>query len=199
MKPSIGADVRQQLEATVKSQRFHLFAQYVVLSLVLVILLIVLIRERTVITPLGGRRAYEVGADYGDKNYLLDMSEYVLSNLGNVTPENIDHNNSILLKLADPEGRPELKTQLDAAAIKVKKDGISTVWAPEKEEISLDDKRVITKGRLITYIADKRTSNLEKTYVVEFKISWSGHAYLVKAAELVKDPITGKPAEQPSS
>jgi conjugal transfer pilus assembly protein TraE len=88
-----------------------------------------------------------------------------------------------------------LKTALDAAAMRLKQERVTTIWVPRKEEVSEQDKRVKVSGKLKTFIADKLTSEREKDYLVEFTITTSGRLYVSKIEEIVKrDPSANKPA-----
>ena len=141
------------------------------------------------------KRPYEIGSNYANKDYLLDMAGYVLSTVLTVTPETVDYNNKVILKMADPDGYAGLKTALDAAAMRLKQERVTTIWVPRKEEVSEQDKRVKVSGKLKTFIADKLTSEREKDYLVEFTITTSGRLYVSKIEEIVKrDPSANKPA-----
>ena len=155
----------------------------------------VVVRDTTKIVPPEVKRPYEIGSNYANKDYLLDMAGYVLGTVLTVTPETVDYNNKVILKMADPDGYAGLKTALDAAALRLKQERVTTIWVPRKEEVSEQDKRVKVSGKLKTFIADKLTSEREKDYLVEFTITTSGRLYVSKIEEIVKrDPSANKPA-----
>ena len=143
----------------------------------------------------GTERDWQVTA-YGNATEHLDyMAGYVLGTVLTVTPETVDYNNKVILKMADPDGYAGLKTALDAAALRLKQERVTTIWVPRKEEVSEQDKRVKVSGKLKTFIADKLTSEREKDYLVEFTITTSGRLYVSKIEEIVKrDPSANKPA-----
>lgn len=157
------------------------------------LLIFVLFRETTHIVPPMVKRPYELGANYASKDYLADMADYVLSEVLTATPDNIDHNIKTILKMAHPDGYPVLKTALDAAALRMKQERVTTIWVPRMEEVAERDLRVIVRGKLKTYIADKLTSERDKDYVVEFTVTSSGRLYVSKIEEIVKRD-TSKPA-----
>lgn len=154
----------------------------------------VVMRERTLIVPAEIKRPYEMGANYASKDYLLDMAGYVLGMVLTVTPETADYNNKVILKMAAPDGYPALKTALDAAALRLRQERVTTIWVPRKEEVSEQDKRVKVSGKLKTYIADKLTSERDKDYIVEFIVTISGRLYVSKIEEIVKRDLA-KPAD----
>ena len=116
---------------------------------------------------------------------LLDMAGYVLGTVLTVTPESVDYNNRVILKMTDPDGYAGLKTALDAAALRLKQERVTTIWVPRKEEVSERDKRVKVSGKLKTYIADKLTSERDKDYLVEFSVTTSGRLYVSKIEEFL--------------
>jgi conjugal transfer pilus assembly protein TraE len=142
------------------------------------------------IVPPEVKRPYEIGSNFGNKEYLADMANYVLSTVLTVSPDSVDFNNKVILKMTDPDGYGKLKSDLEAAALRLRRDRVSTVWVARKEEISEREKRVKIAGRLKTYIADVLTSDREKEYIVEFSITSSGRLYVLKVQEVVKpDPV----------
>jgi conjugal transfer pilus assembly protein TraE len=149
----------------------------------------------TVIVPPEVKRPYEIGSNYGNKDYLADIANYVLQTILTVTPDSVDFNNKVILKMTDPDGYPKLRADLDGAALRMKHEKVTTVWIPQKEEISEPDKRVKVKGRLKTFIADVLTSEREKEYAVEFNITSSGRLYVLNVKEVVK-PDPARPAGQ---
>ena len=151
----------------------------------------VLLKDNVKIIPPEVRRPYEIGANHANKDYLLDMAGYVLGTIMTVTPDNVDHNNKVILKMADPSGYGDLKTALDAAAIRMKKERVTTIWVPRKEEVSERSMQVKVTGNLKTYIADKLTSEREKVFLVQFISTISGRLYVAKVQEIVK-PDPGK-------
>lgn len=154
--------------------------------------------EKTLVVPPEVRRPYEIGADYASKDYLLDMAGYVLDKVLTVTPETVDYNNKIILKMAHPDGYPTLKTALDAASIRIKQERVTTVWIPRNEKVNERAKTVEISGQMKTFIADKLTSQRDKSYLVEFTITTSGRLYVSKIEEIIKrDSAAAKPAVQP--
>lgn len=146
----------------------------------------IVLRDTTRIVPPEIRRPYVIGSGTANKDYLLDMTDYVISKILTVTPEIVDYNNDVILKITHPDGYPALKTALDAAAKRIKEERITTVWVPRIEDVSEDELRVKVSGKLKTYIADKLTSERDKDYIVEFTVTSSGRLYVSKVEEIVK-------------
>ncbi len=144
------------------------------------------VNSTVVILPPEVKRPYEIGSNFGNKEYLGDMANYVLQTVLTVSAESTDFNNKVILKMTDPDGYAKLKTELEASSIRLKRDRITTVWIPRKEEISERDHKVKVSGHLKTYISDVLTSDREKDYLVEFSITSSGRLYVTKIQEIVK-------------
>ena len=195
MKPVTANNERDILKGQVT------FQQNVIYSLIGVSFALVVgwgwtvMNQVTVIVPPEVKRPYEIGSNYGNKEYLADIANYVLQTILTVTPDSVDFNNKVILKMTDPDGYPKLRADLDAAALRMKRERVTTVWIPQKEEISETDKRVKVKGRLKTFIADVLTSERDKEYSVEFNITSSGRLYVLNVKEVVK-PDSAKPAGQ---
>ena len=189
MAPEQATNERDRLQSQVRFLRAANAGQLAVLLLLVLLLGFVVLRDTTKIVPTEIRRPYEIGANYANKDYLLDMAGYVLGTVLTVTPESVDYNNRVILRMADPDGYAGLKTALDAAALRLKQERVTTIWVPRKEEVSERDKRVKVSGKLKTYIADKLTSERDKDYLVEFSVTTSGRLYVSKIEEFLgRDP-----------
>jgi conjugal transfer pilus assembly protein TraE len=83
---------------------------------------------------------------------------------------------------------------LDAAALRVKQDRVTTVWIPRNEKVNERAMTVEVSGQLKTFITDKLTSQLDKAYLVQFSVTTSGRLYVLKVEEVVKRDSAAKPA-----
>lgn len=185
MTPTNHINELQKLKSQVSFLRVSSLSLSLILLIGVLLLGFVISRDTTKIVPVEVRRPYEMGANYANKDYLLDMTGYVLDRILTVTPETVDYNNRTILKITDPDGYAELKTALDSASARLKQEKITTIWVPRTEEIQERAMKVKVKGRLKTYIADKLTSERDKEYSVEFQITISGRLYVTKIQEVV--------------
>jgi conjugal transfer pilus assembly protein TraE len=186
MSPHTAQNERDTLKVQVRFHRMMNMGLLAVLFLQLLLLGFVVLRNTTRIVPPEIKRPYEIGANYANKDYLLDMANYVLDKVLTVTPEAVEYNNGVILKMTHPDGHPTLQTVLDTAAQHIKRDHITTIWMPHKEEVSASTKQVRVSGKLKTYIADKLTSEREKEYLVQFIVTLSGRLYVLKIEEIIK-------------
>ena len=186
MSPNNAANERLLLHSQVRFLRVVVVALSVVLAITLILLGLVVFRETTRIVPPEVRRPYEIGANYANRDYLSDMAEYVLDKVLTVTPASVSYNNNVILKLTHPDGYGPLKAYLDAAALRIKKEQISTIWVPRNEQVNESDKTVKISGTYKTFIADKLVSERQKEYLVQFVMTSSGRLYVSKIDEVVK-------------
>ncbi len=186
MSPEIAQNERDTLKAHVRLHRRFNAGLLALLFVQLLLLGFVVMREKTRIVPPEIKRPYEIGAHHTNKDYLLDMTNYVLDKVLTVTPENVDYNNRVILKMTHPDGHAHLQTVLDAAAQQLKKDHITTIWVPHNEAIQLSSMQVRVSGKLKTFIADKLTSERDKEYLVQFHLTVSGRLYVLTIKEIIK-------------
>ena len=147
----------------------------------------VLFRDNVIIVPPVVREEYAIGAETSQK-YLVDMAEYVVTTLRTINKDNVDYNNKIILKMVDDDTLPSLRKTLDAQAVRIKKEDITSVWSGSTAEPSIVGKNtVILSGRLRTYYSDKLVSNESKEYKVEFGLSGLGKIYVKKVEEVKPD------------
>lgn len=193
MKPENANNERDILKGQVAFQRNVI---YVELAICLTLVFgwgYTVMNQVTVVVPPEVKRPYEVGSNFGNKEYLADMANYVLQSILTVTPDSVDFNNKVILRMTDPDGYGRLRADLEAAAVRMKKERVTTVWIPQREEISESEHRVKVKGRLKTFIADVLTSERDKEYLVDFNITSSGRLYVLNVKEVVK-PDPARPA-----
>ena len=197
MKPGTANNERDILKVQMTFQRNVIYSLIGVSFALVVGWGWTVMNQVTVIVPPEVKRPYEIGSNYGNKDYLADMSNYVLQSILTVTPDSVDFNNKVILKMADPDGYPKLRADLDAAALRMKRERVTTVWIPQKEEINESTKQVKVKGRLKTFIADVLTSERDKEYAVEFNITSTGRLYVLNIKEVVKPDPAKSVGQQP--
>ena len=125
MAPDKAINERDKLQSQVRFHRAMNAGLLGTLFFGVLLLGFVVVRDTTKIVPPEVKRPYEIGSNYANKDYLLDMAGYVLGTVLTVTPETVDYNNKVILKMADPDGYAGLKTALDAAAMRLKQERVS--------------------------------------------------------------------------
>lgn len=186
MRPDIAQNERATLQQQLRFARICLVA-----ALASVFLLGLLdawqeLHQTTAVVPPEVRRPYVIGAGTANDDYLTDMSGYVLDKMLNTSPETVDYNNAVILKMTAPEQYPALKTTLDVAAMRIKRERITTLWAPRSLSIERGSNRGTWTGILKTYVSDVLVSSEQHSYVVELSFDISGRTYVSKAAEVLR-------------
>lgn len=148
----------------------------------------VVVRERVIVVPPVVTDAYEVGASFGNREYLTDITRMVLDKLATTTPETVDANNAFVLKVVDPSAYPQLKTELELAAARVKRERITTIWIPLTYSVDVAAHQVRVDGRIKTWISNAYTSERARSYVVSYHISTFGRLYVENVEEVIDDP-----------
>lgn len=121
--------------------------------------------------------------------YLEMMGTYVLQLALNSTPRGVDTNVKQLLGMVAPASYGEIERAMLASAARLKSNNASTTFDALSVTTDAGRRAVIFAGVLNTWIGDKRTSQLPKTFVVRFSYS-GGKTYVVELREsTVKDPL----------
>lgn len=152
----------------------------------LVLIAVIVIRERTIITPPVVTGKYIVSGAVGNEQYIVDMAEYVITTLRTINKDNVDNNNLIILRMTRPESVPKLRSVLDAQAKRIKEEDITTVWSGSTmpPKVIVDQSTVYLTGILKTYFSNKLVSEQPKKYKISFKMSGIGKIYVKSVEEI---------------
>jgi len=186
MSPENAARNTASLQSQLRFYRLLSFTLTLTLLGGVLVLGFVLLRDTVKIVPPEIRRPLEIGSSYANKDYLAEMSAYVLGSILTVTPDTVDHNTRVILKMTHPEGYAILKTALEASATRLKRERITTIWALRSELVDERNLSVKASGSLKTFIADKLVSESPRDYAIKFLITTSGRLYVTKIEEIVK-------------
>ncbi len=127
-------------------------------------------RERVVVVPPAVHRSFWVEADQVSPEYLEQMGYFLLQLCLNVTPQSVEHQSRLLLKYVAASSSGELRASLAAAAQRVKRDGASTIFAAEDFTVDPAQRLLTVRGRLTTFISDRRVSEVQKSYALSFDV-----------------------------
>jgi conjugal transfer pilus assembly protein TraE len=152
-------------------------------------------RERVVFMPPQIERGFWIEADQVSKEYLEQMGLFVVQLAFNATPASVDYQNAALLKYAAPEAYGALEKAGRLAAERLKRDQVSTVFAPRSVVHDKEGRpRVVFIGELVTYVTDKLSGRKSVAILVEFRHS-GGRTHITALRETsTDDPIGEKPA-----
>ena len=119
--------------------------------------------------------------------------------LRTINPQNVEHNNSVILKMVSADTQPKFRKILDAQAARIKKEDIITVWSGANIPPKIVNKNsVVLNGILKTYYSDKLVSSDPKEYKVTFDINSFGRLYVAQVEEIKPSvaPISNQSVEQ---
>lgn len=146
-------------------------------------------RERTVLVPPTINKTFWVDSDQVSGEYLLEMALFIAHLDLDVTPDSVGFQGETLIHYAAPETYGPLKASLAAYAEKIKKDGASTLFKPHDWAVDEKNMKVSINGDLVTFIADKQVSHVQKSYLAEFAYR-SGKIYVKSFQEApLNDPF----------
>ncbi|KMQ81317.1 IncF plasmid conjugative transfer pilus assembly protein TraK [Candidatus Burkholderia pumila] len=110
-------------------------------------------------------------------DYLIsDISDYIVDLQATTIPETVDHNNATILKMTDPDSYPTIKPMLDAAAIRIKRERITTIFVKRTKSIDHPNNRVIITGTFKTFIGDKLVDSEDRSLLTVASTELAGRA-----------------------
>lgn len=115
--------------------------------------------------------------------YLETMGWYALQLAVNASPASAERQIRELLKFVAPASYGDVEKALLANAIRLKENNASTTFFPMEVTPNAADNSVAFRGVLSTWIADKRTSQVQKTFLVRFGYG-GGRVFLREIREM---------------
>lgn len=159
------------LRGVIARQSVQLLGLLALLALALVTVLLMVGRERTVVTPPTLQKSFWVDGDQVSGAYLEQMAGWIATLILDVSPGNIDYNRTILLQYAAPDAHGALAQAMELAAAKLKRDNATTLFAVQQLTPDEATRSVVLKGRLATFINDRRVADAPKTYLAAFRFA----------------------------
>jgi conjugal transfer pilus assembly protein TraE len=178
----------ETLKASVRFQRYALTALGVILALNVLQIMRMYGHERIVVTPPVIHKTFWVEHDKASAEYLEMMANFVAHYVLDVTPENVEYNQAIVLKLVRPDLEPELKTRMRNDAARLRRDNATTLFFPKALQVFEARQAVHVQGNLDTYVNDRKVSTRLTNYLAEFDFA-GGRIYLKSFKETDADPF----------
>lgn len=121
--------------------------------------------------------------------YLESMGWYALQLAVNASPASAERQVRELLKFVAPSSYGDVEKSLLANAARLKENNAATTFFPMEVIPNASDNTIAFRGLLSTWIADKRTSQVQKTYLVRFAYG-GGRIFLKELREAdQRDPF----------
>lgn len=140
--------------------------------------------ERVIITPPQLTQGFWVEGNQFSPQYLEEMALHYSHFLLDVTEKNILYQGEILLRYVVPEAYGMFHAKLLADEKRLKKNNLSTRFYSVESKVLSEGLSVEITGDLMSYVSDKRISNVRETYQIQFQ-NQSGKL-LIKGFSLVK-------------
>jgi conjugal transfer pilus assembly protein TraE len=140
--------------------------------------------ERVIITPPQLTQGFWVEGNRFSPQYLEEMALHYAHFLLDVTEKTVLYQGDIILRYVVPEAYGAFKAKLLADEKRLRRNHLSTRFAPSDVMVSPEEMKVEITGNLMSYVGDKRISKVRETYRFQFQ-SQSGRL-LIKSFTLVK-------------
>jgi conjugal transfer pilus assembly protein TraE len=146
--------------------------------------------ERVVITPPQLTQGFWVEGNRFSPQYLEEMALHYAHFLLDVTEKTVLYQGEIILRYVVPESYGAFKAKLLEDEKHLKSSHLSTRFAPSDVVISPERLRVDITGELLSYVGDRKISQVRETYRFQFQ-NQSGRL-LIRDFSLVKPDGTSK-------
>ncbi len=176
------ADDLDQVKASNRRMQIIAIIQAVVIFLALILMLNLLGRDRTVVTPPVIEKSFWVTADSASDSYIQQMALWISSLVLDVTPDNIDYKASLLLQYAHPSLHGKLKERQTLSAQSMKRDNTSTYFVMQTIRTHPEKLAALMTGRFHTLINGNHVADQERNFFVRFQMD-GGRAQLVEFTE----------------
>ena len=118
--------------------------------------------------------------------YLVEATEHFLTLRFNLTPSNVSHQTSHLLKSTDPTFYGELKGYLEKQEQEIKKNDLSFVFYPVLIQVDASRFTSYVEGDLVSFFGKEKTSSKRMKYILRYRYS-SGRLLLFSIKEVKKE------------
>ncbi len=170
-----------------------------VLSLALAIAVLVLSRQSTIVhvAPPQFQQAYQIGPTYASREYLEQMTTFLVTNALTVNPESAEHQMRSFLGFLTPVARGRLESVLMGDAQYIKKNNLTQAFYPRTLDFYSPTKLRVT-GTLMQWLAGKVVTERDAAYTITVEVK--DYALRVKDFSYVPDdsadPGRSKPHQQ---
>lgn len=146
--------------------------------------------ERVVITPPQLTQGFWVEGNRFSPQYLEEMALHYAHFLLDVTEKTVLYQGEIILRYVVPESYGSFKAKLLEDEKQLKANHLSTRFAPSDVVISPEQLKVDVSGEMMSYVGDKKISQVRETYRFQFQ-SQSGRL-LIEDFTLLKSDRNSK-------
>jgi conjugal transfer pilus assembly protein TraE len=135
-------------------------------------LVLVVTREtivRTVLVPPSINRVMWVEQDKASSEYLEEMALFISTLVFNVSPGSVDFQGEQIKRYICPEGYGAIDSLVRQGADRLKRDSATTIFGVRQIKTEPLTKRVTLTGQKSIFIAERRVTDQQQTYVLDFE------------------------------
>lgn len=140
-----------------------------ILANFLLIILLLSSKKSVILVPSTVQEKMTVSEDKMSASYVQSFARDIILTYSNITPQNIDYSNSVILKFVPSSDYSSLKSELEQRANGIKKTGASQHFYLNEMEM-IDNKSVIVGGELSIFIGGKLIEKKKKEYLLSFEM-----------------------------
>jgi conjugal transfer pilus assembly protein TraE len=162
---------KNQIDEITASRNFHKKGNYVLTSIVIVLVLTVFANSgniRTVVVPPVLTKGFWLDENAADPEYIRQMAHYFAGLALNVHSDSVDFNHQQFLKFTSTRAHPKLQAELGAEAARIKKSNITQQFHPKQIKILEGKREAAVLGRRIASVGRTETFNDLENYKMEF-------------------------------
>jgi conjugal transfer pilus assembly protein TraE len=164
------AEIRKMIEQ--RNGYLVLSTGLLFLCLILSFLIILLSgRERIILMPPTMKNDMWVSTQTASPDYFSRMSLFISELALNLTSDNVDYQQELLLRYVDPSYYVVLKPQLVAQADRIKKDHITTAFFAEPPKVDSKNSEVLIAGDLKSYVGDTPLPTKHVSYRIVYRFN----------------------------
>ena len=126
--------------------------------------------DHVIIVPPETKKEFWIERNRVSAGYLEEMTIFMSHLLLTVSPSSSAFQRDVILRYATPVAYSTLKTQLIEDETRLKKDNIATTFRPHEVSVDPLNLKVELTGDLLTYVGERRISQVRETYLFTFKL-----------------------------
>ena len=138
-------------------------------SNVLLSIAVICKNQKTVLVPASFKKDIVISNSEVSTSYVEEMTNFYLTMILEVTPENIDYRFSQVLKYTAPETYHAISKFLKEEATKYKKYNLSTNFVLEEITVNVDELSVKASGKLSSKFSAEGSAQKQVSYEIKYK------------------------------
>ena len=144
-------------------------SQFLIILLLVFFSLSLSHRSMVTLVPMNLNEPMTVSNNAVSSDYLSKTAMAFINLRLNFNPETVDKNHKIILKFASTSSYPSLKKSLDAEAVSIKEQGISSNFYLNNVEINRKKMTIIAGGILMRSVSSKALPEIKTKFLIRFK------------------------------